>query len=80
MKCAKVCKQLDVACPNKECRMHIDFPEDNNCALIAIEKNGNMILEQVGKRLGVTAVRIKQIESEALKKIRNQPAALKILQ
>ena len=50
-------------------RMWIDYPEDDNCALKAIEKNGPMTLDQVSKRLGVSIVRVSQIEKQALKKL-----------
>ena len=51
------------------CRMWIDFPEDNNCALKSIEKHGPMTLDQISKRLGVSIVRVSQIEKAALKKL-----------
>ncbi|MEC7367618.1 MAG: sigma factor-like helix-turn-helix DNA-binding protein [Actinomycetota bacterium] len=50
-------------------RMWIDYPEDDNCALKAIEKHGPMTLEQISKRLGVSIVRVSQIEKQALKKL-----------
>jgi len=53
----------------EECRMWIDYPEDNNCVLKAIEKHGPMTLDQVSKRLGVSIVRVSQIEKAALKKL-----------
>ena len=67
--CLKVCKDLNVACPIKECNHWIDYKDDLNCTLEAIEKNGNMTLREVAKRLGVSFVRIKQIEDKAIKKI-----------
>tara|TARA_Y100001973_G_scaffold96095_1_gene150404 strand:+ start:2821 stop:3063 length:243 start_codon:yes stop_codon:yes gene_type:complete len=53
----------------EEYRMWIDYPEDNNCALKAIEKHGPMTLDQISKRLGVSIVRVSQIEKQALKKL-----------
>ena len=50
-------------------RMWIDYPEDDNCALKSIEKHGAMTLEMVAKRLGVSIVRVSQIEKQALKKL-----------
>jgi hypothetical protein len=47
----------------------IDYPEDDNCIYVAIKKNGAMTLEQVSKRIGVSLVRISQIEKQALKKL-----------
>mgnify|MGYP003121069384 FL=1 len=50
-------------------RMWIDYPEDDNCALKSIEKHGAMTLEQVAKRLGISIVRVSQIEKAALNKL-----------
>ena len=50
-------------------RCWIDYPEDNNCIYEAIRKNGPMTLEQVAKRLGISLVRVSQIEKEAMKKL-----------
>jgi len=52
-------------------RSWIDSPEDNNCVYEAIRKNGAMTLEEVGKRLGLSFVRIRQIEKAAIKKLYN---------
>ena len=49
--------------------MWIDYPEDNNCTLNSIQKHGPMTLAEVSKRLGVSIVRISQIEKAALKKL-----------
>ena len=53
----------------ESCEMWINYPEDDNCALKAIEKNGPMTLDQISKRLGVSIVRVSQIEKQALKKL-----------
>jgi len=57
------CKEED-----KE-RCWIDYPEDDNCVYTAIRKHGPMTLEQVAKRLGISLVRVSQIEKQALKKL-----------
>ena len=49
-------------------RCWIDYPEDDNCIHVAIAKNGAMTLDDVSKRIGVSLVRISQIEKQALKK------------
>ena len=67
--CLKVCKDLNTACPVQECDYYIDYKEDLNCTFEAIEKNGRMTLREVAKRMGVSFVRIKQIEDQAVKKI-----------
>ena len=61
-KCKKCCKQEDDRC-------WIDYPEDDNCIHEAIRKNGPMTLEQVALRLGISLVRVSQIEKQALKKL-----------
>ena len=53
----------------KQDRSWIDYPEDNNSIYVAIEKHGAMTLEQVAKRLGISLVRVSQIEKQALKKL-----------
>mgnify|MGYP003653524236 CR=1 FL=1 len=58
------------ACGNKECRMNIDYEEDLNCTLIAINKHGPMTLEEIGKRHQVSTVRIKQIVDATLLKLK----------
>ena len=56
-------------CLEDPCRCWIDFPEDDNCINVAIEKHGPMTLEQVAKRLGISLVRVSQIEKQALNKL-----------
>lgn len=56
-------------CNGEKSRCWIDYPEDNNCIHVAIKKNGTMTLEEVAKRIGVSLVRISQIEKQALKKL-----------
>ena len=53
----------------QEDRSWIDYPEDDNCIYTAIEKNGAMTLEEVAKRLGISLVRVSQIEKQAIKKL-----------
>lgn len=64
--CVEACKIYEESCPCTDCKNWIDYEEDLNCANISIEKNGMMTLEEIGKRLNLTLVRIKQIEQEAL--------------
>ena len=56
-------------CENRECRYWINYPEDLNCTFVAIEKNGPMTLAEVAKRLGVSLVRISQIEKKTVGKL-----------
>ena len=69
--CSKTCMKLDVSCPVQDCRMWMDYEEDLNCTLIAIENNDGkpMTLREVAPRIGVSFPRIKQIEDVAFKKL-----------
>jgi hypothetical protein len=68
--CSQICLDNQLECWFSDCKFWIDYGLDNNCDLISIKKNGPLTLRQVGERLGVSYVRIKQIEDVALKKIR----------
>ena len=70
-KCLKTCKHLKIECPVNECRHWIDYEDDSNCTLIAVEnhEDGKMTLREVSSRLGVSFVRVKQIEDSAIKKL-----------
>jgi len=65
--CTKKCIELDVSCPVEDCRQWIDYSEDLNCTLLAVEKHGKMTFREVAKRLGVSFVRIKQIQDQSLR-------------
>ena len=68
--CSRKCIQLNLECPHAECRLWIDYPEENNCTLVSIHENGNMTLRQVGERIGISFARVKQLEQRALLKMR----------
>ena len=68
-KCAQECRLKRKCCEEEECRYWIDYEDDLNCSLVAVEKHGNMTLREVADRLHVSFVRIKQIEDKALKKL-----------
>ena len=70
--CAKLCKKLKVSCPNSDCRMYLDYEDDLNCTLIAVEEHGSMTLREIAPRLGVSFVRVKQIEDKVLQKMRKR--------
>mgnify|MGYP003121705297 CR=1 FL=1 len=71
--CCEKCLECDVSCPveNSDCRHWIDYEDDSNCVLIAVDNNENdrMTLREVSKRLGVSFVRIKQIQTVAVEKM-----------
>lgn len=65
----EVCHCLRNNSCQKKCRNYIEYPNDNNCCLVSIEKNGELTLEEVGERLGISFVRVHQIEQKAMKKL-----------
>ena len=67
--CWETCIFSSVKCPEKECKHWIDYDEDLNCTLIAIEKNGEMTLRQIADRMGISFVRVKQIQDKAIRKL-----------
>ena len=68
-RCKDICKDSEVGCPVEDCKYWINFGEDFNCSLVSIDKNGRMTLREVGDRLGISFVRVKQIETMAQKKL-----------
>jgi hypothetical protein len=71
MKCYELHGECGVSCTKKDCRYWIDYENDMNCTIIAIHKNGckPMTLREVGERIGVSFVRVKQIEDKIVKKL-----------
>jgi hypothetical protein len=69
MKCIKECRESKKSCQEKACRMWIDYPKDLNCTYESIDKNNHLSLREVAKRLGISFVRVKQLEDESLKKL-----------
>ena len=69
MKCAEECKKTKTSCNQASCKYWIDYNPDLNCTLICTQNNGPLTLKETAKRLGVSYVRIKQIQDKAIKKI-----------
>ena len=79
--CSKCCVDNQVSCPIKDCKNWLDYEEDMNCMLIAIEKNGAMTLREIADRLGLSFVRVKQIQDKAAgKMIDNCPDLKQIME
>ena len=70
--CLKECIIKNKKCNQKKCRLWIDYKEDFNCSLCSIHKYGNLTLEQIAKRLGLSIVRIKQIQDKTTEKLRKK--------
>jgi len=75
LKCSQECVDTAAHCSVKECRLWVDFEEDHNCCLISIYEHGAMTLRQIAERLGISFARVKQIETKALKKLKEHPDA-----
>jgi len=67
--CAEKCRELEVSCPVYDCRLWVDYDDDLNCTLITVDKRGRMTLRETSERLGVSFVRVKQIQDKALQKL-----------
>jgi len=76
-KCCALCSKNNFDCKNKECRYWINFPEDNNCSLLSIHKNGKMNLREIAMREGISYARVKQIQDAALQKLKKRGLDLK---
>lgn len=70
--CVKDCLKSDNCCENRECRNWMDYSDDLNCAVVAAEAHGPMTLAQIGDRLGMSLVRVMQIEEKALVKMKKR--------
>ena len=70
MKCKDSIVGRETPCSKQECRNWINYKEDLNCCLVSVEKHGQLTLMEVAKRLGVSHVRIKQIQDKALIKLK----------
>ena len=64
-------------CQDCKCRQWLDYEEDLNCTLIAVDKHGPMTLREVGDRLGISFVRVKQLQDVALAKLAAKNTKLK---
>ena len=74
--CAKTLVEHDVSCPCEGCRLWIDYKQDLNCTLVAVKKKKVMTLREVADRMGISFVRVKQIQDTAcakmMKKLRKE--------
>ena len=75
--CVKSLLEYDVSCPCKDCRLWIDYKEDSNCTLVAVKKQKTMTLREVADRLGISFVRVKQLQDVAHKKMLKKLSDLK---
>jgi len=69
MKCLQECITKNTPCKQKECSSWMNYKDEFNCIHEAIDRNGSMTLREVAVRLGISFVRVKQIEDKAIKKL-----------
>ena len=50
----------------------MDYERDLNCSIYAAQTHGPMTLDEVSKRMGMSLVRVKQIEQSALVKLKKR--------
>ena len=68
--CFDMYEKYNLPCDEKNCRRWVDYPEDFNCSVICANKNDTgLSLRGVAERMGVSFVRVQQIEKAALAKI-----------
>ena len=75
--CARLCMIEETKCGNQDCRLWLNYEEDLNCTLIAVDKHGPTTLREVGDRLGISFVRVKQLQDVALSKLAMKNKKLK---
>lgn len=75
-KCKKSNHRISEICQDKTCEWRVKDESFLNCTWVACHF-GPFTLEEVGRMMGVTRERIRQIEAKALKKLqhkkRNEP-------
>ena len=71
MTCRHYSKNLE-----SEDRHFVPASDFNNCLLCLIDGKGPMTQEQVGNYMGITKMRVSQIEKQALKTLRKRCNAL----
>ncbi len=64
-------------CEECKCRQWLDYKEDLNCTLVAVDRHGPMTLREVGDRLGISFVRVKQLQDTAIAKLAGKNTKLK---
>jgi hypothetical protein len=75
--CSRRCLLDNKRCDQVNCRQWINYPQEYNCCLISIYNSGGpLTLREVGERIGVSFARIKQIETQALKKMKRNSLLL----
>ena len=72
LECSRLCMRDKISCQNKECRLWINYKKKYNCTLVSIYENGRMTLREIAEREGISFARVKQIETQALEKLKKR--------
>ena len=71
--CVSVCEKHDVSCPNSGCKHWMNYEEDLNCSLVTVDRHPEgLTLREIGERLGISFVRVCQIERAAAQKLKKR--------
>jgi len=62
----------DKICQKCTCRLWQDYPEDRNCTNVTVYEHGTLTLAETAKRMGLSLSRVKQIEQQALEKLKKR--------
>jgi len=65
------CKHYDFVLIQSD-RHFIDSPKHNNCVLCLVKDKGPMTQEEVSKYLGISKMRVSQIERKAIKRLKKK--------
>ena len=76
MECFKYNKKNDKKCKKNNCHYWINHKESNNCTIVGAQKENYWTLERIGNLLGVTRMRVCQIEKKAINKIKQKISTL----
>ena len=70
--CARLCMIEETKCGNQDCRLWLNYEEDLNCTLIAVDKHDPMTLREISERENLSFVRVKQIQDQAIVKLKKR--------
>jgi Zn-finger protein len=68
MKCYQLHETNKIACQNKSCRLWMNHKDGQNCTIIS-SKKGPFSLQEIGDIMGVTRMRICQMEKRIIQKL-----------
>lgn len=76
MVCYEYNKKNGKKCQKNKCKYWIKHKESNNCVVVGASKENYWTLEKIGSIIGVTRMRVCQIEKKAISKIKQKISAI----